>query len=397
MLLKLLKFILIFFSIIIIGCTTTSKLTRNQVTESDNIDLVIKQIVEDINLKTNSTKKPLKIFTTDIRNVRDKVSNLEGYIKNQFILKFSSARKFELLNQSILEEFLSRGRITFSELNDQEIRNELINYSGADVIFTGNTENISYNNSIRIEIGIFDLKSGKFIFEINKVIEKDNKIRRLMGEKIPGKLIVKTYPSGSQVYVDSELKGETNKNGLQMIIPPGTHNLKIQNTGFSNFYKTIYIDEDGYNELKVKFAEDNLAPIKCVLASAIIPGMGGWIYGSPTTAEGVERPIQDMWLTSSATVFYVSAGLYAWDEFSKEPDFFSSKHKDQFNGVKNIELYIAIGAYVVNLVSSYIVGNEYKNRNRTAKEVSFINNKSIKDYSKIYLQNKTLLQISYNF
>lgn len=381
MILKLLRSIIIFTLFVIIGCASNTKVIRTTRPESKLLDIAIDQIFDDINNQISQTDSPLKIFTTNFKNFYDEETKLEKYIVDELRSKLSTSSKFQLLSQNKINKLLGDMRIDLKELNNPMIRIEFKKYSGVDAIFFGNTEYIGYNDPILINAWLLDLNTGSKITNVTKEIERDNKIRRLLGEKIPGELLVKTHPSGTEVYLDSDRQGITTSNGLTLKVPPGNHNIRVDKSGYVSFKKNLYMPEDGFKKIEVKFEEDNAAPLKCMLASAIMPGLGGVFYGSPKTVKGVKRPRADAWLATSATTFYVVGFLYVWDEFVEEPNFFSSKHQKEFDQWKNAELYIAIGAYAVNLISSIAVGSEYTKRNRTAKELSLLKNKPTFVYS----------------
>jgi len=381
MIFKLLKFLAILFCLAIIGCATTGEVRRTPRPEGKNLDIAINQVFENIKQQVTQTQKPLKVFTTNFTNLYNQESNLDKFITGEFKSKFSSSSEFILLDQTKLDKLLGDMRIGLKDLNDPIVRVEFVKYTEADAIFFGKTEHIGYKDAIQINTWILDLHTGNKIADISKDVEKDNRIRRFLEEKIPGELLVKTHPSGTEVYLNSGRQGITTNSGLLINVPPGSHYVRIDKPGYVSFNKNIYMPEDGFKRLEVKFEEDNSAPLKCMLASAVLPGLGGIFYGSPKTIKGVKRPKADAWLATSATTFYVVGFLYAWDEFVEDPNFFSKKHQKEFDQWKNAELYITIGAYAINLISSIAVGSEYTKRNRTAKELSLLKNEPTFVYS----------------
>ena len=84
----------------------------------------------------------------------------------------------------------------------------------------------------------------------------------------------------------------------------------------------------------------------------------------------ISKTNAESWLSISAGIFYVSGSLYAYDEYAKKPNFLISKDKNDFDTWKNAELGIAAASYVINIISSIVVGGQHKMRSRTTLEIT---------------------------
>jgi len=354
------------------GCATTVPVSKMQQPESAHLDLVINQLVEKISLQVPQYKKPLKILMTDFSNLERQDSNLEKYLTEELSSRFSRTTNFNVLQRSQLDRILSEMRINLTDLGDPTARREFARHSGVDVIFSGTTERSKYEKVIRLSAWLVDLQTGNKIAEVKADLQMEKRVRQLLGEKLPGKLLVITHPAGTDVFLDSERQGITELDGLSIEIPYGSHTVRINKAGYNSFLKSIFMEEEGYKKLEVKFETDEAAPIKAMLASAILPGLGGAFYGKAKTPSGTKRPTADAWLALSTFTFYVGGIAYVIDEINK-PNFYISKHQNDYNRIKGIEQKIAIASYAINLISSIAVGSFYAKQHRAAKEVSFLN------------------------
>jgi hypothetical protein len=344
-----------------------------------NLDIAISQIYEEINQYGSQNGNQLKVFVTGFTSLYSQESDLGKYITDKITDRFLSSLNFNIIERIELDKLLGDMRISLKDINVPEVREEFARQSKADFILFGNIVAGS-TDTIRIHAWLLDLHTGNRIGETSKDVEKDNVIRKILGEKIPGKLAIKAHPGKSEIYLDSEPIGTLTTSWLVLQVATGNHAVRIEKSGFESYSKSIYVLEDGFEKIEIMFEKDDFAPLKCGLVSAAVPGLGGLFYGSSKRAKGVERSGAGGLLASSAVIFYIAGFFYAFDEFNK-PNFYSSSHQKTYSGWKNAELFTAIGAYALNIVFSFEVGFEYKKRSRTAREVSLAKDKSRFVYS----------------
>jgi hypothetical protein len=362
--------------------------------EVGKLDTAIKQMFEGIEQQVSQNGKPLKIFITDITSLYNQENNLDKYIADQFVNNLSSSLKFHVIDRIKLDKLLGDMRINLNNLNDPRIRDEFANQSEADALFFGSSD-ASSKDTIRINAWILGLHPGRIVAEISMEVGKDNSLRKLLGEKIPGKLLVKAHYSHAEVYLDDERMGILERDSLLVSVAPGYHTVRINKSGFESYNKSFYMLENGFEKIEIKFKKDIFAPLNCVLASTIVPGLGEFFYGGTKTPQGVESPADGL-LICSAMTFYIVGFFYIFDEFVSKPNFYSPAHQKKYNRWKNAEQYITVGAYTLNILSSINVGREYKKRNQKAIEVSLERGNSSVVYSHEPIVHKGI-QANINF
>lgn len=224
-------------------------------------------------------------------------------------------------------------------------------------------------DSVKITVDVFNIKKhGERIYSISKKVFKDDQVRKLMGEKLPGTLFVTSPDHDAKVLCDSENKGQIGKKGLLVDIPYGEHLIQIEKDGYKPFAKSIWMSEKGSERLEVKFTSPSGAPLSAFLANAVLPMSATWTYGPRMGAKRSSIAFN----TFSAGLFYVSGSLFLIDHFGghqSKGDYLTEGNYDTYKKVKKVELYCTLGFYALNLISGIVVGVDYQNSNRKGVEV----------------------------
>jgi len=354
-----------------LGCGTTSSVRKFDTPSGSQLDKGLDDIVFQMSNQIPASKKPVKIFITEFVNLDNQNSDLERYLIEKFTTKLATASEFKVLESGQLNKVLSQLRIKLSELTDPLFRKEFGEQSGADAIFDGTTQEFKSQKVVRINTRLVDIKTEDEIATFGIDIEKDKQVMRLLGEKLPGQLIVLTHPKDTEVYLNSELAGKTSSGGLVVEIPYGSHSIRIDKSGFRSFTKQIFMEEDNYKKLEVKFEADEAAPFKCFFTNAILPGWGLALYGKSKLEKGSDFSNAGAWNFLSIFGFYTVGVFFAVDELAKKDNFLTERQKERYDTIKDVEFKTMLGLYAVNLLTSFAVGSDYSKRNRTAKEVEY--------------------------
>lgn len=158
-----------------------------------------------------------------------------------------------------------------------------------------------------------------------------------------GILVIKTNPSGAQIYINGDLKGASDSN---FSLAPGSYDVEIKKEGFISWYKRLTIDKETVTQADVSLfkAVPSLSPITLngsvspILSSDLIKiayadGSGLWIIdtlnfplgfnkdpkkitdGDLTGATWEFSPNgQEIMLTTSKGVFLLNTGIFASQE-----------------------------------------------------------------------------------
>ncbi|MGB8657733.1 MAG: PEGA domain-containing protein [Candidatus Zixiibacteriota bacterium] len=240
---------------------------------------------------------------------------------------------------------------------------------GTDIVMLGYWTKVD-EESIKIAVEVCDIrKHGERICGISKEILKDDQIRKLMGEKFPGTLFVKSPDHDARVLCDLEDKGQVGKKGLLIDVPYGNHFVQVEKEGYKPFAKSIWMPERGSEGLKVKFTSPSGAPLSAFLVNAIVPMSATWTYGRRMDSKKGSIAFN----TISAGLFYVSGSLFLIDHFGghkSKGDYLTEGNYDTYRKVKKVELYCTLGFYALNLISGIVVGVDYQNSNRKGVEIT---------------------------
>jgi hypothetical protein len=221
------------------------------------------------------------------------------------------------------------------------------------------------NSDITIAIKAYDIKNGGHEIAVSRRnIAKDDQIRKLLGEKLPGSLTVKSPDLNATLYCDNVFCGEIGKEGKTVEIKYGGHSIKVDKSGYKSFYKDIEINERENKYLNVGFVSANSALPIAFLSNAVIPMSASWIYGPRL---GVTKHSVQL-NTISALIFYIAAGMYIVDMNQK--GYLTKDSKNRAETWKSIELISAAGSYGVCLISGFMVGAQYMNDNKRGIELT---------------------------
>jgi hypothetical protein len=223
--------------------------------------------------------------------------------------------------------------------------------------------------SIKITLEVFDIKKhGQRIYSIFRGVPKDDQIRKLMGEKLPGTLFIKSPDHDARVFCDSEDKGQVGKNGLLIDVPYGNHFIQVEKEGYKPFAKSIWMHEGGSERLAIKFTSPSDAQLSAFLVNAVVPMSATFIYGPRMGTKRSSIAFNKI----SAGLFYVSGSLFLIDYFGghrSKGDYLTEGNYDTYKNIKDIELYCTLGFYALNLISGIAVGADYQINNRKGIEI----------------------------
>ncbi len=352
------------------GCGGPKTLRAPVPYESQNeytVDDVITEMVTEACSRLQTEGAKGRVALLDCYSASGKSTSLEGRISNVLLAKFSECATSGRTSFSIVQPQVIASNMAALDLSARaaNIKNNADTWKRLGVQMVASCRWLpNPNESIKVIFEFFDVSSGgRQIFTIERTLEKDDDLRKLLGEKLPGMLIVESETAGSRVYVDGEFKGEITSDPISFEVPYGTHSLRIDRSGHKSFSKSVTIEERESEYLKVKFTQSHLAPMNSALLSALLPGLALAVYG-PEAKDNVASASHGI----AAALFYTAAICWVVDE-SKDDPFLTRDNDDRYKTIKNIELYTALGAYVGNIITGWFVGNEYRKETKRGVEI----------------------------
>ena len=320
---------------------------------------------ESLNSLTSQIVKSMpekggKIAVFDFSSLEGQKTDFGKFIAEELITGLFMSKKFEaIIERRLLYRILEEQKLTLSDIFDSESIKELGKILGIDAIVTGTITDLG--PKLRINSRIISTETAKVVGAASVYIIKTNKVRLLLGEKLPGRLKIYTYPRETSIFFDEEFLGKCDNRGFLIETTPDTHFISIQMKGFKDFNKELFIEENTEKTLKVKFSRDYFAPFKACILSAIIP-FSGAIY-DPAGIFGNVAGI-------SGLLFYPAALIYLIDKKTPE-DFLSEDMKNKYYKTLDKEYNFMKYCYLTNVIFGFLSGLDYAITHREGTQIYY--------------------------
>lgn len=305
--------------------------------------------------------KIYKVALLDIINKDGKISELDSYLSR---IIYESLDQNKTLKIKMLDRELVRRNVYDFGLRP-EAKNIVSNTSlwkgmGVSIILIGWWSNLDLQ-TFRIRLEAYNLESNSTrATYCDRVLEKTYFLAALMGERIPGALVIKSESRDATVTCDRKNYGLLADGWKVIELPVGTHEVRIDKVGYKSIIMDVTIAEGDIKPMHVKFVSPSSAPLAAFAVNAMVPMSASWIYG-PSTGFGKFSVVLNL---ASSSLFYLSAALTAID--SRGSHYFTGNSYERY---KDEERYATAGLYVLNLLSGYLVGRDYRNVNKRGTEV----------------------------
>lgn len=336
-----------------------------QLSLSRSLDKLTSEIVHAIPEEFN------KIAVTDFSGLFGQTTDFSKFVSEELTTRLFMGNKFdEIVERRLLQRILKEQRLSRSALMDRQSMKMLGRIYAVDAIITGTITDLT--SRLRVNARAIATETGEVVGAASVYIEKTDKVRKLLGEEVPGYLMVASEEPGAEVYVDDISQGMTTQRKLKLPLSPGFRNIMVQRKEYKDFQKKVLINEGAQKDLKVKFV-DKSVPIamKVTLWNMIVPGITEFIIEDKEYEEFLRRneKYDEMHLdvslgTYAALGFYTGVFSYLFDKFSKPSGFLSKDFEDKYDSVLKIEPVIVGTCYVINVLAAASAGIKY---GRTAK------------------------------
>ena len=340
---------------------STLLITINNLCAQDPLDTTLYDLSQQI--VNSMPAKGGKIAVMDFSWLEGQTTDLGKFLAEELITRLFMTKKFEgVIERQLLEKILEEQKFTLTGIFDPETIKKFGRIYGVDAIVTGSITDLGPR--LRINARIISTETGAVCGAAAVYIIKTKKVLVLLGQKIPGRLQIFIFPGTVSIYLDNEPKGISDPNGTVIEAFPGSHTIILKKKGFRDFEKKFYIEEDEERILKVKFANDYLAPFKAGLLSAAIPGFGAAYYASYT--KGFSGGVAVL----AGLAFYPSALLYLIDKWTKPDNFLSEDMESKYDNVMRTEFNIMKYLYLTNVGFGFISGIDYAINYKVGIEIS---------------------------
>jgi hypothetical protein len=337
--------------------------------ESENLNRLLQDAADSIVAVITTQKLPNPVCLVDVFSNSSPATTFDRFMSENFterLFRSAESAKLELrlfprdlLNQSLA--ILQLSPQNFSMERDADGWRKM----GAKIVLLvyWNRPN---GGAIEITFQLYDIRKPRSVCTLIETLPVDDAIRRLIGERLPGTLYVKSRQS-AVLSVDYQNHGKVGPSGVTLEVPYGDHIIRVEKTGYEPFVKAIWIEERTVNRIETEFVSSTATHAWAFLANMIVPATASLICYSKVgkNNEAIQFNL------ANATLFYTVAGMFSIDYFSGK-HYLTKESYNRYRLYRNIELYSAAGFYALNVVSGYLVGNEYYKRSKRGIEVSHI-------------------------
>ena len=324
------------------------------------IDIGIQTVVR----QTRELNRPLTIAILEpsLLTENEKISkDLLVYIQEDATTKIALQPNFKIVERTQLNQVLSELKLNQTDLFINSLaRKEFGKLIGADAILTISIQNLPYD--LKMNLRLVETETGVGIAAGSVRIQKDELALKLMGKKLPGTLSI--ISNGiSTLYIDNEYYSVISEK-IELTLPPSSYSIRIEKNGFSPYRGIIQIGEKEYKKLEVEFSRPYIAPVKSLIAGAVIPGLELSWYGRGSNDNSV-------WIDRLCVFgFYISGSMAAYDIYKRPNNFLTKADEDSYNEIVKTEMITATGFYVAHLVASVFVGYDFMERNSFGREIN---------------------------
>jgi len=234
--------------------------------------------------------------------------------------------------------------------------------TGAEAIVSGTIQELT--DRVRVNARAVMVTSALNIAGASGFISKDKDVLKLLRRQIPGRLKVVVDNGEADVTVGGKTYPSIGRAGTTVALPKGYYTLQVTKPGYLPLEKNIYIPEDGFETVRATVVSaGGSRVVGSLVMGSILPGLPILVY--PEAAR--EHPLAG----TSALLFWISAPMFVIDH-TKKPVMLTKNSQDKYNTWKNIEMYTAIGSYVLNVIGSILIGAAEEQRSKRIEEVADI-------------------------
>jgi len=134
-----------------------------------------------------------------------------------------------------------------------------------------------------------------------------------------GVLVVKSYPSAAQIYVDGELKGDTPFTLYNF--PVGQHEVMIKKDGYEYFKKTVTVVVGRTEEIKA-----TLSQIELATTTAVTQENKSVVKKAAENESSFASKMNSINVSNSFSIYYDFKNLLFTETASATPDIFSANY-----------------------------------------------------------------------
>lgn len=207
--------------------------------------------------------------------------------------------------------------------------------------------------------------------EVTAIVLSDS-VRQYLGLPVPAMLAI-SGPAGARVGIDGSPVSGGDQVPAAVRLPVGYHTVEVWKEGYYPVTKSVMLGDGEQLWIGVRARNSATAPAMAFLASAVVPGLGTLLYGSPKASEPAKKwtPAETVGYLGAAT-FY--AGGIAWllDSGRSDHDFLSPQSKERYRHARQLEMWIAVAGYATNLIGSVWVGADFAARNHSLEFYSSV-------------------------
>lgn len=347
-------------------------LTNSEIRKENLAGGAVKQTISTIYDNILVRDRTYNVAIIKIGNSAGESPQMDNYISGLVRKEFEERRATGDQRAYLFDDTLLIDNMKAHQLksNEADIKQNYAKWNtiGVDLILIGYWRSIPAD-SIRIDLEMYDIaQSGSRVFSGSQTVLKDFVIKKILNEKIPAMLMIKSRDHGTTAYIDSYQMGKITKKGIKKDVGGGEHTVRVEHKDYGTFSGVFYVPENEIKTVTVKCTAPYSATAKAFLWSAFLPGSAGFKYDHKISRNKGWAYVNMM----SAGLLYATAIVYIFDS-DESRGWFTKERTDRFDRLKDIELGAGGGLYLLNLISGYILGYEYMRENRQIVEVAAIN------------------------
>ncbi|MCD6176900.1 MAG: hypothetical protein J7K29_03575 [Candidatus Cloacimonetes bacterium] len=196
---KFIKFsILVLIFIVLTACLPAAKTTITEKPKNLTLDDQMNKLTGQI-ISSFKESKIRKIAVIEFADLNGNVTNFGSFIAEELITRIFMTNKFEVVERNLLNKVLAEQKLGITGFIDEESAISIGRLLGVEAIVTGSITDLV--NDVKLNARLISTETGSIFSVASVSIQKDETIRKLMGEgmqKNNSSLINESIPTKTQ-------------------------------------------------------------------------------------------------------------------------------------------------------------------------------------------------------
>lgn len=163
------------------------------------LGILTQQIVSSL-----SQEKKSRIAVIEFSNLQGQITELGRYLAEELITRLYRTRQFDVIERQMLNKVLAEHQLGMSGIIDASSAKELGKILGVDAIATGTVTDLA--DRIKIHARLISTETGSVFSVASVAVNKDETVRKLLGEAQPDANNDLTKPDEAPAALDASIR-----------------------------------------------------------------------------------------------------------------------------------------------------------------------------------------------